>query len=263
MIKSALHDFLPQIIIPITFTFLYLFLRYYFGTLSIIEELIQKAENPFYRFEGWKRVINFSYVVAVHISKGIGIDPIGFSHEYGFNCVPEIESIYDVRLLLPLFIVISIVIFLELAYRKTRYNDYDWAVKSIFGLSWLITLFPISGIIRTGVFIGDRMVVPFTFAVTIIAGNMISEWILPSRSEMIHTETPRQKTKVMEKLLKVSLCLIWMSVRIHRRSGQWMSSPSLFESSLRTCPRYAKANLQLSKVYSGTIPGMTDYEKSL
>ena len=42
--------------------------------------------------------------------------------------------------------------------------------------------------------------------------------------------------------------------RVYRRSQEWMDSLPLLESSLRTCPRFAKGHLEISKIYSGLYP---------
>jgi len=42
-----------------------------------------------------------------------------------------------------------------------------------------------------------------------------------------------------------------------------MDSKTLLESSLRTCPRSAKSNVELSKIYSGLYPAELDLKKAL
>jgi len=261
--KSALKEFIPQILPPIFFTFLYLILRYKYDTLSILEALIRNAENPFYRFTGTHRVINYCYVFAVHVFKGVGFDPIGFSHEYGYNCVPEIESISDSRLFFPLFIYGFLIICFEIGMRRSFYGDHEFSLKFIFGLSWMSTLFPITGIIRVGTFIADRMIVPFTFGVAILAGNIVTDWLLPPKMSRYPVEVLKKDKKLRGRLAQVFLMIALMSIKLKQRTENWMSSVNLLESSLKTCPRYAKVNLELSKVYSGTVAGNLDLEKSL
>jgi hypothetical protein len=53
-------------------------------------------------------------------------------------------------------------------------------------------------------------------------------------------------------VLGVVLLLSWH--RIDKRARQWMSSISLMESSLRSCPRFAKGHMETSKIYSGLFP---------
>ena len=42
-----------------------------------------------------------------------------------------------------------------------------------------------------------------------------------------------------------------------------MDSVTLMESSLKTCPRSIKSNLETSKLYSGLVPHMLDLDKAL
>ena len=42
-----------------------------------------------------------------------------------------------------------------------------------------------------------------------------------------------------------------------------MDSKALLESSLKTCPRSAKSNLEISKIYSGIYPEALDLKKAL
>ena len=225
--------------------------------------MIKKAENPFYHFHGWKRFINYSYITSIHIMKGIGIDVIGFSHEYGYDCIPSIESIYDLRMILPLSIILIFLFSVEIAYRKALYNDFQFTITLCFLLSWMSTLFPITGLYRVGTFVADRIVLPFTFATSIIIGKITSKWILHQPNTTPSKTKTKTKTKIIIKSMIIASILLFMSKRVYYRSQEWMRSETLFQSSLVTCPRYAKANLQLSKVYSGTIPGMIDLEKSL
>jgi hypothetical protein len=42
-----------------------------------------------------------------------------------------------------------------------------------------------------------------------------------------------------------------------------MDCVTLFESSIKACPRSIKSNLEMSKLYSGLIPHMTDLDKAI
>lgn len=264
ILKSAIHEFIPQTLLPIALTFLYLFLRYYYDTLSIVKGLIIRAENPFYAFEGFKRFINYSYAFAVHICKGIGFDPIGSSHEYGFNCVPALESIYDERLLLTFSVYLFLLLGFKVAYQQMkRDNECELMIQYVFFISWMATLFPITGIVRVGTFIADRMVIPFTFSVTILAGKISSDWLFSSYINSLKTKMSLLNGSFRRTGFQFFFIFFLMSAKTYDRSWDWMRSVTLFESSLKVCPNYAKANLQLAKVYSGTIPGMENLEKSM
>ena len=96
-----------RIVLFSVITFVYISMRYYFDWIVIPQGLIRPAENPFYALGGMDRVLNYSYVMSIHVVKSIGmgfVDLVGFSHEYGFDCVKRIDSLYDGRLLYPLIL---------------------------------------------------------------------------------------------------------------------------------------------------------------
>jgi hypothetical protein len=50
--------------------------------------------------------------------------------------------------------------------------------------------------------------------------------------------------------------------RIYERSQQWLDPKALLESSLQTCPNFAKAHVEISKIYSGLYPQIFNLTKS-
>eukprot|EP00978_Attheya_sp_CCMP212_P016314 scaffold42634_cov33-Attheya_sp.AAC.1 len=53
-----------------------------------------------------------------------------------------------------------------------------------------------------------------------------------------------------------------MGHKVHVRSSEWMTSYALLESSLKTCPRSAKSNLEFSKIFSGLYPDQLDLKRA-
>ena len=80
--------------------------RHALDWLSIPTGLIRPAENPYYRLTGRDRFIHYAYVTALHIAKSWDLDWVGFSHEYGHECLRRFESWSDVRLLIPLSVLL-------------------------------------------------------------------------------------------------------------------------------------------------------------
>jgi hypothetical protein len=107
------------------------------------------------------------------------VDIIGFSHEYAFDCVRKIESIYDTRLLTPLLLVLSILWFFIMCKRADQRRSFvgqcrgdgktghKYILLFLTFLAWMATLFPVSGVIRVGTFIADRIVIASTVASSI------------------------------------------------------------------------------------------------
>eukprot|EP00934_Nitzschia_sp_Nitz4_P000366 Nitzschia sp. Nitz4//scaffold6_size259037//43779//45764//NITZ4_001047-RA/size259037-processed-gene-0.57-mRNA-1//-1//CDS//3329556812//366//frame0 len=243
-IFAALRLF-PRLFLMVLSIVMYLGGRAYFDTLDIPEGLIRRAENPFYHFEGEHRVRNYLYTLAIHVGKSLGMDPIGFSHEYGFDCVPALEDWNDPRLLLPLGFgaVLLVAIVSALTFPRTMFGPVAIHV------AWMLTLFPVSGVVKVGTFISDRIVVPLSMSVSLGVGIGLFRWWTHWRHKV-----PFGPIQVV----LVTSCLVTSYMKVHQRSLDWMDSISLMKSSLENCPRFAKVHMELSKVYSGLYPDLFD-----
>jgi protein O-mannosyl-transferase len=237
---SALKIF-PRIFFQLLAVGLYLGGRAYFDTLDIPEGLIRPAENPFYSFAGEHRVRNYLYILAIHVGKSWGMDPIGFSHEYGFECVPALEDWSDPRLSLVFVVAATMMLSLVMAFVFPRSLLGPVAIH----MAWSLTLFPVSGLVKVGTFISDRIVVASTVSVSMWVGFGIWYWLTKGMNAI--PAAPLQSILVGW-LISVSY------LKVHNRSLEWMDSISLLKSSLVTCPRFAKAHMEMSKIYSGLYP---------
>lgn len=271
-LRSFIIDYLkatisiaPRLILLAISVGLYLGGRWYFDTLDIPTGLIRPAESPYFAFEGIKRFKNYLYVVTIHLGKQWGLvlpknfggDPIGFSHEYGFDCIPEIQGWGDERLIFGvgchLLFAVAISVLL-VAFNARRF----------FGLvaihwSWtLFTLFPICGILKVGTFVSDRIVVPATVVASIWIGKIVhgyaTNWFWKENSPFRFFRP-----------LQVIFIVWWIGASyttVHNRALDWMDSISLMNSALVTCPRFAKVHMEVSKIYSGLYPSLFDLKKS-
>jgi hypothetical protein len=248
-LKRSVHKFLPRHFILFVLSVSYLVMRYALDWLSIPEGLIRPAENPFYQFHGMHRVRNYAYILVIHMFKSWNLDFIGFSHEYGFECIRKLSKWSDPRMGM---VILAAALLAYVGYRCYQ-KGLDASLLFLFQLSWMATLFPISGIVKVGTFIADRIVVASTVSVCILAGMGMTLWIVAPAK---HNVRPRRASVVL-------VLLLFMWYRIHRRSLEWMDSYPLLASSLKTCPRSAKSNLEISKIYSGLMPEFFDLNKSL
>jgi len=228
--------------------------RLYMDWLSIPEGLIRSAENPFYTFTGWHRIRNYAYVLAIHVGKAWDWDFVGFSHEYGRECIRPIESASDDRLYVPAGVVtVYSLVGLSLlsAQGKSISVGLLWFLVHV---SWMVTLFPVSGIVKVGTFISDRIVVAASVSTSFLGAYGAYLWL--SRAPRPYGIARVNKIRF---LLWLFLIMGW---RIYNRSLQWMDSLPLLESSLKTCPRFAKAHVEISKIFSGLYPDKFDLKKS-
>jgi hypothetical protein len=246
--NDTITHLLPRYVVILALTLLYITGRWVLDTLSIPDGLIRPAENPFYEFTGMRRVWSYSYVIAIHVAKSFGLDFIGFSHEYGRDCIRPVDSWEDARLLIPLGMIVGFgVVSLVIVRRSTRRLHL---LALLMHTCWMATLFPISGIIKVGTFIADRIVVASTVSTSVLIGTVLTRWL---------------QTK-QNKVWKLLCCAVLFSTwwfRLHVRSLQWMDSVPLLQSSLDTCPRSSKSHLEMSKVHSGLYPELFNLTKSL
>lgn len=251
---------LPRFMVVLMFTVLYIVGRWILDTLSIPDGLIRPAENPFYEFTGMRRILSYLYVISIHVAKSIGVDFIGFSHEYGRDCIRPVNSLYDTRLLIPLGMILSVVLGIVVVivrrgrvepHNQQQRQYYDYWLALFMHLSWMATLFPISGIIKVGTFVADRIVVASTISTSVLIGTVLATWLLQHSKQRLW------------KMTCVTTLYLVMWYRLHMRSLQWMDSVSLLTSSLETCPRSAKSHLEMSKVHSGLYPNLVNLTKSL
>lgn len=254
-------------------TFAYLILRHQLGWIHIPRGLIRPAENPFYTLDGTDRILNYSFVLSIHVVKSLGmgyIDLVGFSHEYGFDCIERIASLRDARLSIPLLLM-AVVFFLFYRFcRKPSSNMQNrksvWCKERIlifltFG-AWMASLFPVSGFIRVGTFIADRIVIASTVASAILWTRILCAIFKLDSTEMIGTPSATRKKVALSLAFLLASWPLW--VKLQMRSAQWMFPVSLLQSSLKSCPRSAKSNLEMAKVYrSGLFGTPVDREKAL
>lgn len=255
----------PALLIRLAFlvgiAFLYYAGRLHYDTLSIPEGLIRPAENPFFPLTGWTRVYSYILVMAIHFGKLWDMDGLGFSHEYGHACVlPVQEDWRDPRLWPAAGIAMAhLLTALYFLYRQRRQRTVSAGLIFLaVYLAWTLTLFPVSGFVKVGTFISDRIVVPSTVPIAMLQAYAIASWI-----QLDTTDTRKYKSTGASnphrngwsyKYLLLIMVACLASKRIYTRSREWMSSFSLLESSLRTCPRFAKAHNEMSKIYSGLDP---------
>lgn len=306
ILLKTFFTLLPRYILLIMTSTSYLLYRYINGSLTIPDGLIRPAENPFYNKVDsgeWTiqhRIINYSYILSLHIMKSFGVEMIGYSHEYGFDCIPEIRLpivqqtsssswSMDVRVLLPIALLIFFVGLtfwswnggrqqlqkdnMSKSKKQQQDDDDDDRIQRILLLltffAWLATLFPIAGFLKVGTFVADRLVVASTFGTCIFAGRAIASWLTPDDNNDNNTSNEHRPSlaimpkTVIKHTILLYLCTNHLAKQTHQRTSEWMDAYSLMTSSLKTCPRSIKTNLETSKLYSGLVPHMLDLDKAL
>ncbi len=309
IIIKTIISLLPRCALLVLVSTTYLTYRYCNDTLSIPDGLIRPAENPFYDKaynlrhtpHSWTwtwRLINYSYILSLHIMKSFGVEMVGYSHEYGYDCIPEMRSLRDWRLVLPMMLTLLFGWIVAwslhgrgwkeeatrtslgdngsdeedtMLWKKERkvIRDEDTTervLQCLVFLSWMATLFPIAGILKVGTFVADRIVVASTFGTCIFVGRLFALGIVGSDSSSRNSNDGKKQkaiTTIISYVILLCLSMHHLASQTHQRASEWMDSVPLLESSLKSCPRSIKSNLEMSKLYSGLVPHMLDLEKAL
>jgi len=175
--------------------------------------------------------------------------PIGMSHEYGFECIREMKYPYmnDGRMPYVILTIAGICTCVAVA-GVSAWKETSPAMRrrtlllTLTYFAWMATLFPISGIVRVGTFVADRIIFPYSVATSIFFAALIG-WIL-------QVSTSSRNRRVF---LAFTLLLLGnMGYRTYTRIGDWTSHLKLLGSSVQSCPRCAKSLMELSKIYGGT-----------
>lgn len=191
------------------------------------------------------------------------------SHEYGHACILPIDDWKDPRFaltgaILSAYLVITLVwtwhawSYYWRTTAKVNHQPFPmgWILWMVH-LSWMVTLFPITGIVKVGTFVADRIVVQASVGTSMLVAYWLSTWLMRNghrRKRFVNVWNPSHWT-FREVLVVLLLAFSWR--RIHKRTTEWLGPVPLLESSLRTCPRSAKSHLEYSKTLSGMFPDRT------
>jgi protein O-mannosyl-transferase len=248
-VAEAILPLVPRVVVLFVSSVAYLVVRVILDWVSIPEGLIRPAENPFFLLEGWHRVRNYSYILSIHAFKSFQFDFVGLSQEYGFECIRELHQWADPRFGVP----IVVVLLLLQSGKKCWDQGLEFVLFFLMHLSWLVTLFPISGLVKVGTFVSDRIVVASTVPYSIFLAAYLCQSVMSTQNKQLRRV----------KIVPIILLFVVMWYRAHHRSLAWMDSFELLSASLKSCPRSAKNHLEISKVYSGNSRGKYDLKKAL
>lgn len=237
-------------------TLAYVIIRHVLNWNQIPKELLRNAENPYVLLTGRRRLLSYSYSLTIHLFKAMSmgfIDWVGFSHEYGYDCIKEVKTLSDGRLYLPVLVILILVYILFMSVKFSYTFEYMTFV------TWLFTLMPVSGFMNVGTFVADRICLPLTVASSVLWGHVLVNYVLKQTS--LHDSGVIRTNLGSFTLL--TLYFLYLSTKLYYRSMDWMDSQSLLQSGLWACPNSAKINLEQSKLHSGLVPHLLDYEKAL
>jgi len=139
----------------------------------------------------------------------------------------------------------------------------------VFCLWIFASLFPVSGFVKVGTFVADRLVGPSTVITSLFWGWLFTIWIMsPLMKEKSLSYSSslswNQMIQFGYRCMVLVTIFIVLSIKVYRRNQEWMTPKSLLESSLRVCPQSAKSHLEYSKIYSGLFsPQIYDLKKAL
>ena len=197
-------------------------------------ELVRKTENPYQALEpGVNKALSLQ-VVFVENARLL-LFPHALSAEYSFNCIPMVESMFDVRLVFAVILWLAGVLSAIVALRDLLLrNDSRLALA----LAWLVLPFlPASHIfVKIGTLVAERLLYIPSVGFCLFVAHILT---LPGRKSL----------KWIQPLLVVAVA--WMTMRTCARIPEWKTVESLFKAAYETCPQSAKINQQMAKIAMG------------
>ena len=209
-------------------------------------QLIRKAENPFAFLNGMEKVLSLFYL---HFRYFLCLVwPVNLSPEYSFDCIPKVSTIFDFRNIYSTLMYGTLVNFVvfklyTMLCNKGKGNE----TASMIALSWLIVPFiPASGVLlRLGTLLAERLLYIPSIGYCMIFASIISQFC--QRIEKWIGK--RQNMKHVSFYFIISIiCANYISLARSYNSA-WKNDAALFEYAITVCPRSAKLNLQLGKLY--------------
>lgn len=269
-------------------TFAYLYLRHSFQILAINQMLFRTIVSPFYHLQGWSRIVNYGMITALHVFKGFYfIDEhltLGQAHEYARGCVEEIQirnddgdalsssagffSAFVTMMTSDLrawYIIVLICVFAGIFYGVAVHKQHRSVRGTLYYLvfaTWFATLFPITGIMTTGTFIADRLVLPCTVASSMFVAKGFVSWM-----QMLELKRQRQRQRqnggtytlflasgAVAFAEKVSYVLMFvvlaqLSRQVFHTTKSWTTRFDNLQMTLRTCPNSVKGNLEFGMIH--------------
>ena len=146
------------------------------------------------RCEVRTRFYSYALVLGIHVAKQWDVDYVGFAHEYGTACVEPVHGWHDARLI-PAALLLALHVGTG-AYFCWRHGSDDavaGCVLFLVYLAWSSSLFPISGIVKVGTFIADRIVVASTVPVAILQAYAAATWIAGPAATTAAAAVPKQQ----------------------------------------------------------------------
>eukprot|EP00727_Mastigamoeba_balamuthi_P005370 m51a1_g14831 hypothetical protein (658) ;mRNA; r:689112-692071 len=160
--------------------------------------------------------------------------PVSLSADWSYNCLPLVQSVYDVRVLWTVLMYVAVAAIVL---------GFLWNIESgryyLVALGWLFaTFFPSSNVLFfVGTMIGERLLYVPSVGFCVFFGLCLSS---------LWSRLPNRTLRLL--LLSLPVVLLAMySAKTVARNPQWVDNASLFRSAVNVCPESAKAHLMLGQ----------------
>ena len=162
---------------------------------------------------------------------------LGVAHEYGYDSVPELPIDRFDRM--QMVIIVVLVAFIFTSYYSCRRGPSS-ILKATMVMCWMLTLFPISGVLVTGTFIAERLMYPSTVAVAIYGARLLTGLIVVRTSD-----STMDFTQTCFRLIVLILAAKSTYIGVHDRICDWCDSTRLLQTTLRNFPNNALSKYDL------------------
>ena len=179
---------------------------------------------------------------------------LGVAHEYGYDSVPELPIDRFDRM--QMVIIVVLVAFIFTSYYSCRRGPSS-ILKATMVMCWMLTLFPISGVLVTGTFIAERLIYPSTVGVAILGGQVLTNILLPN--------SKTSNFDIHQFIFRSSLLILGFGIlynTVTNRISDWCDNERLNFTTLDRFPNNAKANESVVGYYVNN-PSTRDVGKAI
>ncbi|KAM3727926.1 Protein O-mannosyl-transferase TMTC4 [Dirofilaria immitis] len=181
------------------------------------------------------RLINYCYIYMLYI--WLQLYPIHLCFDYSMGCLKLIESINDLRFLIPITFIIGATVLIIQIIRG--YFEKQYRLQSFSIIFYIITFLPASNIfITVGFVIAERVLYLPSIGFCIFTVS-IYEWM---EEFMIKNKG--------ENILKsiIIIIIVMLLAKSYKRSMEWGNELDLYKSGLEVCPNNAKIHYNIAKI---------------
>ncbi len=245
--KHLLHILCKNWKIYAAYAFLTIVFFIFRASLVPMTVNVSSLSNPLITLDPFLRILNASYIL-FYKYVFLLLWPQHLSPDYSYNAISLFGSIFNLRSLLTMATIITVVIGLVWSWKRNRLIFFG-------AVFFFITISPVANIAKPIVTImGERLLYLPSFGFCLISGFLLSKLLAT------------QKYKILGWII-VFLISGYYAGRTVVRNFDWHDNATLFGQALKVVPNSAKVRYMMAEVYlkenNDPQKALTEYQKAV